>query len=78
MPRSKTRNRRTNIIERYFVTDGTGKNKEVVCSHNSIYVCLDYLRRNCSYSGRMYRSADGELLASRKAAVTTTAGVTLS
>ena len=78
MPRSKTKRAKGNgASARYFVTDqlptggkkrnGQPKTAEAeVYEHNSIYECLHYLRSKCSYSGRLYRSEDGVLLASRK------------
>ena len=78
MPRSKTTKSKANGIEtRYFVTDQlpNGRKKRngqpqteerLVYDHDSIYACLDYLRGKCSYSGRVYRTKDEVLLATRK------------
>lgn len=78
MPRSKTKRAKGNgASTRYYVTDqlptggkkknGQPKTVEVeVFEHDSIYPCLDYLRGKCGYGGRLYRSEDGVLLASRK------------
>ena len=80
VPRLKTKRAKGNSASaRYFVTDqlptggkkknGQPKTAEVeVFEHDSIYACLNYLRGKCGYSGRMYRSKDGELLASRRVA----------
>jgi len=78
VPRSKTKTSKANGVEtRYFVTDQlpNGRKKrngqpqteeQLVYDHNSIYACLNYLRSKCGYGGRVYRTEDEVLLASRK------------